>query len=85
MFLTPPFPSTIEVMIFAILQDHTNNNVPGAKGSFTAASLFFWNDLASLSDSYPNIRIIFEVAFVVGDPIYGLPAFQLMVSSLGKH
>jgi hypothetical protein len=85
MFLTPPYPSTIEVMIFAILQDHTNQKTPGANGSYTAASLAFWNDLATLSDSHPKIHLVFEIAFIAGDPVYGLPAFQLMVNSLGKH
>jgi hypothetical protein len=85
MFLTPPYPSTIEVMIFAILQDHTNKNTPGADGSYTASSLVFWNDLAALCDSNPNIRLIFEVAFIPGDPVYGLSAFQLIVDSLGRH
>ena len=88
MFLTPPYPSSVEIMIFSIIQDESSGLTPGAAGSYTASSISFWSNLASLAQAYPNIRLVYEIAF---DPTngatgtYGLPAFEMMVNAFGQY
>jgi len=87
MFLTPPYPSTVEIMIFALVDDEANGILPTASNSKTQASIAFWKDLATLADAYPNIRLFFQIAF---DPTnfsgaYGLSGFQLIASALATH
>jgi hypothetical protein len=85
MFLSPPYPSSLEVMIFAPMQDQINNFSPGAANSFTAKSINFWGTVAQLADSYPNIRLIFDIAFDPYSSVYGLASYQMIVNSLAKH
>ena len=85
MFLTPPYPSSLEVVTTAILLDESSGFVPGNGGSFTSSSLAFWGNLASLADAYPNIKLVFEVAFNSGSSVYGVSAFKLVTDSLATH
>ena len=85
MFLTPPYPSSLEVISTSILLDEDTSLAPGQSGSYTASSLAFWGNLASLADAYPNIRLIFEIAFNSGSNVYGISAFKLMADSLANY
>jgi hypothetical protein len=85
MFMTPPYPSSMEVMIFGVLQDQTNSRTPGAAGSYTASSISYWGQVAQLAESYPKIRLVFEIAFNASSTTYGLPAFETIVNALGQY
>jgi hypothetical protein len=85
MFLTPPYPSSLEVMIFAPMQDQINNFSPSAANSFTSKSINYWGTVAQLADSYPNIRLIFDIAFDPYSSVYGLSNYQAIVNALASH
>jgi hypothetical protein len=88
MFLTPPYPSTMEVMVFAIQQDETNNHGCTLTSPYVNASLRYWGQVAQIADSYPNIRLVFEIAFDPssgGSGVYGLGCFNSVVQALGQY
>ena len=85
MFLTPPYPSSMEMMIFAILQDEANNNGCSATSPYVSASISYWSQVAQMADSYPNIRLIFEVAFDASSNTYGLSCFNTVVQGLSSY
>ena len=88
MFLTTPFPSSMEVMVFAIQQDETNGNGCSASTPYVASSLNYWGEVAQMADSYPNIRLVFEIAFDPssgGSGTYGLTCFNTLVQALGQN
>jgi hypothetical protein len=88
MFLTPPYPSSVEVMLFAILQAKTNNQGCDTGGGFIGNSLNYWGTVSQLADSYPNIRLVFEIAFDAangGSGPYGLDCFNSVVQSLARY
>jgi hypothetical protein len=85
MFLTPPYPSSLEVMIFAPLQDQTNGYNPSSSGSYTAAAIAYWGQIAQMADAYPNIRLVFDVAFNPSSSTYGLSDYRIIVNGLSVY
>lgn len=88
MFLTPPYPSSIEVMIFAISQAETNNQGCSSASGYISASESYWGQVAQLADSYPNIRLVFEIAYDPsngGAGTYGLSCFNAITQSLAQY
>jgi hypothetical protein len=85
MFLTPPYPSSLEVMIFAILQSQTNNGGCSSTSSYISGSEAFWGDLARLANSYPNIQLVYEIAFNSTSTVYGVSCFQTLASYFGQY
>jgi hypothetical protein len=88
MFLTPPYPSSLEVMIFAIQQDQMNNFGCSASTPYVSGAIKYWGQVAQLADSYPNIRLIFEVAYDPssgGSGTYGLQCYNTIVKALGQY
>jgi hypothetical protein len=85
MFLTPPYPSTLEMMIFAPLQDQINGYNPASANSYTAKSISYWGQVAKMADSYPNIRLIFDVAFDSTSATYGLANYRTIVTALAQY
>ena len=92
MFLTPPYPSSIEVMIFAIQQAQTNSQGCTTSSGYIGQSLTYWGQVAQMADSYPNIKLIFEISFDAsnggannGAGTYGLSCFNSMVQSLAQY
>jgi hypothetical protein len=88
MFLTPPYPSSIEVMIFAIQQDQMNGNGCSATTPFVKQSITYWGQVAQMAESYPNIRLVFEIAFDPssgGSGPYGLSCYNAIVQALGQY
>jgi len=85
MFMTPPYPSSVEVMIFAILQDQVNKYGCSASSPFVNGSLSYWGRVAQMADSYPKIRLIFEIGFNASSSTYGLTCFNTMVQALSIH
>ncbi len=84
MFLTPPYPSSAEIMIFAILQAKNNNQGCATTSGYIGNSIGFWGDLASLANSY-NIQLNYEIAFDVSGGTYGLSCFNSMVQAFGGY
>jgi hypothetical protein len=85
MFLTPPYPSSVEVMIFAPLQDETNGYGCSTSQNYVGSSLSYWGSVALSAESYPKIRLIFEIAFDPMSNTYGLNCFNSMVQVLGSY
>jgi hypothetical protein len=85
MFLTPPYPSSAEILLLGIQSDHEAHIRPTSPGSFTQRNIAFFANLASLADSHPNIKLIFEVAFIPGNPTYGYSALQLYLNAFKSH
>jgi hypothetical protein len=75
----------MEMMIFAILQDETNNNGCSATSPYVSASINYWSQVAQMADSYPNIRLVFEVAFNATSSTYGLSCFNTIVQGLSQY
>ena len=87
MFMTPPYPSSVEVMIFAIQQDESNGYGCSASANYVGSSINYWGQVAQMANSYPNIRLIFEIAFDPssgGSGTYGLSCFNTMVQALSQ-
>jgi hypothetical protein len=84
MFLTPPYPSSLEVMIFAILQAQTNGE-GCSSSSYISSSESFWGNLAQLADPHPNIQLVYEIAFNSTSPVYGVSCFRAMASYFGHY
>ena len=61
-FLTPPYPSSLEIMIFGPL-----NPSPSEQNSIA-----YWSQVASLADRYPNIDIEAMVAFNMSSQVSDL-------------
>jgi len=88
MFLTPPYPSSLEVMIFAIPQDETNGNGCSASTPYVSASISYWGQVAHMADAYPSIRLVYEIAFDPtdgGQGTYGLSCFNTIVQSFAQY
>lgn len=85
MFLTPPYPSSLEVMIFAISQAETNGQPCSSASSYISSSETYWGQVAQLADSYPNIRLVYEVAFDPSSPTYGVSCFGAVASSFAAY
>jgi len=88
MFLTPPYPSSLEVMIFAVLQNQINKEGCSATSGYVGASSDYWGQVAQLADSYPNIRLIYEIAFNASQGYlgtYGLTCFNTLVQSFAPY
>ena len=85
MFLTSPYPSSMEMMITTVLKDESAGLTPGSSGSYSAGSLSFWEQVASYADAYPNIRLIFEIALDGTSSEYGLSALQMYASGFASH
>ena len=88
MFLTPPYPSSMEMMVFAIQQAETNAQGCSTSSGYIGASLSYWDSVAQMANSYPNIRLIFEIAFDPssgGSGTYGLGCFNAMVQALSQY
>lgn len=88
MFLTPPYPSSLEVMIFAIQQDQINHFGCSASTHYVSGAIKYWGQVAQMADSYPNIRLVFEVAYDPssgGSGTYGLGCFNTIVHALGQY
>ena len=88
MFLTPPYPSSVEVMIFAIQQDEGNGYGCSASAHYVGSSISYWGQVAQMADAYPNIRLVFEIAFDPsngGSGTYGLSCFDTVVQGLSQY
>jgi len=85
MFLTPPYPSSLDLMIFAPIMDESAGTSPTSPSSYTQASISYWSQVAQLADAYPSIRLIFDVAYDATSSTYGLSVFQMYVNALSKY
>ena len=88
MFLTPPYPSTLMVMIFGIQQDEISGFGCSTSAHYTGGSASYWGQVAKMADSYPSIRLIFDIYFDPasgGSGTYGLSCFDSLVNSLGQY
>jgi len=85
MFLTPPYPSSAEFMMFGALKDIQAGTTNPANGVFTANDINELDGIASVADSYPAIQI--NVMVALGDlsnPL-ALQYFQYYASNLASH
>jgi len=85
LFLTPPYPSSAEFMMFGAYKDIQAGTSNPSNGQFTASDLNELDGIASVADSYPNIQI--NVMVALGDlsnPL-ALQYFQFYVSNLASH
>jgi len=88
MFLTPPYPSSFEMMVFAVLQDEANNYGCSSNAHYVGSSISYWGQVAQMADAYPNIRLILEIAFDPsngGSGTYGLSCFDTVVQGLSQY
>jgi hypothetical protein len=85
MFLTPPYPSSIEMMVFGILQDQHGNRGCNTGSGYIGSSLSYWGQVAQLADSYRNIRLVFEIAFNATSSTYGLGCFNSVAQGLAQY
>jgi len=88
MFLTPPYPATMEVMIFAVQQAERNNQGCSASSGYISQAETYWGGVAQMANNYPNIRLIFEIAFDAssgGAGTYGLSCFNTLVQYFGQY
>ena len=84
-FLTPPYPSSVEMMIFAPLQDETNGYGCSTSSNYVKQSISYWGQVAQMADSYPNIKLIYEIAFDPASSTYGLSCFNTMVQAFSGY
>ena len=85
MFLTPPYPSSLEVMIFGILQDETNGFGCSTSSHYTGESASYWGQVASMADNYPSIRLVYEIAFDPSSTTYGIGCFDSLASVFAQY
>jgi hypothetical protein len=85
MFLTPPYPSSMEMMLFAPLQAQKSNQGCNPFSGDVGASLNYWGSVSQMADAYPNIRLVFEIAFNTTSSTYGLSCFNVMVQNLAQY
>jgi hypothetical protein len=85
MFLTPPYPASAEIMIFGIQQAYKTNMGCSANSGPVGESITFWGNVAQLADAYPNIRLVYEIAFVPNTPPYDINCFNTMVQAFSSH
>lgn len=77
-FLTPPYPSSLEVMIFATMN----------QGVSLSKSMSYWGQVASLADNYPNIEITPMLAFGINQSAPSLqhwPNVMQWINALESH
>ena len=85
MFLTPPYPSSAEFMMFGAYKDIQAGTTNPADGQFTASDLNELDGIAAVTDAYPNIEI--NVMVALGDlsnPL-ALTYFKYYVNNLASH
>ena len=85
MFLTPPYPSSLDMMMFGPVVDENAGAGCSTSAGQTGADVSFFSDLASLADSYPNIRLIYDIAFNASSSVYGFTCFQSMLQAFASH
>ena len=88
MFLTPPYPSSIEVMVFGITQDEMVNLGCSTSANGVGESVSYWGQVAKMADAYPNIKLTFAIAFDPsngGSGTYGLGCFKALAQSLAQY
>lgn len=74
-FLTPPYPSSLEIMIFATMN----------RGVSLNTSISYWSQVAYLADNYPNIEITPMLSFGINQSAPSLqywPNVQRWINSL---
>ena len=77
-FMQPPYPSSLEVMIFSTIP----------RGGSLSASISFWSQVASLADQYPNIEITPMLAFgtnTSGPSLQNWPEVQQWINALSPY
>ncbi len=85
MFLTPPYPSSAEFMMFGAYKDIQAGTSNPADGQFTASDLGELDGIASVADSYPNIEINVMVALGDLSSPLALKYFQYYTSNLAPY
>jgi len=85
MFLTAPYPSSVEVMIFSIQQAESNGQPCSSASSYISGSENYWGTVAQMADSYPNIQLVYEIAFIPSSSTYGLSCFETFASYLAQY
>ena len=85
MFLTPPYPSSMEFMAFGAMKDIQAGTTNPASGEFTANDIKFLKQVTSVTDQYPNIQINVMVALGSLENPLALTYFQYYVSQLASH
>lgn len=84
MFLTPPYPSTAELMFFGPANDLKAAKTP-ATAYYSANELKYLDGILTVSDQYPNIKINVMVAIGnMTNPI-SLQFFQYYIDNLKSH
>ena len=78
-FLTPPYPASLEMMVFGPLNDEQTGG-----SSNTQASINYWSQVAALADKYPAVEMQFMVAFDMSNSSQWT-LFQQFVSALSSH
>ena len=85
MFLTPPYPSSAEFMMFGAYKDIQAGTSNPVNGQFTKTDLSNLNGIASVADAYPNVQINVMVALGdLSDPL-ALTYFHYYVANLASH
>jgi hypothetical protein len=88
MFLTPPYPASLDIMVFAPVQDETAGSGCSTSDAQVGTSINFWSDLANSANAYPNIKLVIDIAFDPtnnGTGTYGLSCFNTMVQAFSKY
>jgi len=85
MFLTPPYPSSAEFMMFGALKDIQAGTTNPANGQFTASDLKELDGIAAVTDAYPNIEINVMVALGgLSNPL-AQTYFKYYANNLASH
>lgn len=85
MFLTPPYPSSLDMMMFGPVLDENSAYGCSTSAHYTGSDVSFFSDLASLADSYPNIKLVYDIAFNATSTTYGMNCFRSMVQAFASY
>jgi hypothetical protein len=85
MFLTPPYPSSVEVMIFGIFQAHSTGQGCSTASGYIKQSISYWSQVATLANAYPSIRLVLDIAFIPNTPPYDVSCFNKMVQAFAPY
>ncbi len=84
MFLTSPYPASLEVMLFGATNDIRTGHTP-SNSYYMKNEMTFWNQVLSSADSYPNIQVNLMMAVGnMSDPL-SYQFWQYFVDGVKSH
>lgn len=88
MFLTPPYPSSLDVMMFGpVIDEDAGGTVCSTTSTSTATGedVSFYSTVASMADSYPNIKLVYDIAFDQSSSVYGLSCAEAVAEAFAQY